>query len=192
MYLISSDSSGDSLSRSRTRRMTSSPEKPLPLELGDVFVAVKTCRRLLERLAADAGSQEDRVSPDDRRRPALAGHRDLPPDVLCRRPFHGHLGAGRDATHGVAAKPRPGFLGFRIRSRNRRCDERRDEQQKHSTNHAFEDTSHARAKAAQCVELSLTQSLSTESAETQTRWLSLRLCVLGGEGLTSECRWGFA
>ena len=112
----------------------------LALELGDVFVAVESRRRLFERLAADAGREEDRVAPDDRRRPSLSRHRHLPADVLGGRPLFGNAGARRNAAHAVATKSRPGLFWFGVGRRDRCCDEQRDEQRKCGAIHAFEHT----------------------------------------------------
>ncbi len=113
----------------------------LALELGDVLVAVESGCRLLERLAADAGGEEHRVAPDDRRRPSLPGHRYFPAHVLGRRPLRGHRTAWRNPTHAMTAESGPRFFRLGVRGRDRRCDEQRDEQNKCSAFHAFENTS---------------------------------------------------
>src|SRR5262249_28268480 len=57
-------------------------------------------------LAILAG-QEDAIAPDDRGRSGLAGHRELPDDVLGIAPFGGKVGFLANAVIGGAAPLRP-------------------------------------------------------------------------------------
>ncbi len=61
-------------------------EEALLRQLGGVIVAVDARGRRLEHAGRDCRGDEHPVAPDDRRRPAAAGHLDRPGDVLRLRP----------------------------------------------------------------------------------------------------------
>ena len=69
--------------------------------------------RLLLLALADDGGQEDAVAPDDRRRPAEAGDRRLPDDVLRRAPRDRQPRIVLDRRQGVGAPEGGPVLGLR-------------------------------------------------------------------------------
>ena len=119
----------------RSFSMICSSLSALPLQFGDVVVAVDAGRRLLEDARADRGGHDHLVAPHDRRRPPAAGDVGLPRDVDRRRPLR------RQRRDRETARPDgPRNCGQVAIGRRRRLgNERRDEQQQR------EEESHGRS-----------------------------------------------